>query len=109
MNAKRRKELIMEHYLNPRFKKDLGEKYKTFYSNRCADELKVQIEYKEDKLKNIYWDGKGCAIFQASTDLFVETIENKEKTVIENIFKRIFKNAKWGIFWWKITRTTCDF
>ena len=91
MNQKRKKELIMDYYLKPRFKKNLGDKYETFYSSRCADELKVAVEYENNKVKNVFWDGQGCAIFVASTELFIETITNKDKKTIKQILDEYLK------------------
>lgn len=67
----------MKHYSQPINKRELqGETHDT-YSNRCVDELHLTTVMDGDKIKDIAFQGQGCAVFLASTDIVIDLIKGK--------------------------------
>ncbi|WP_025755549.1 iron-sulfur cluster scaffold-like protein [Mycoplasmopsis cricetuli] len=97
-NANKAREIIMNHYLNPKNKIALDpEKYLTIFSDTCSDKLILKTNFQNEILKEVNFDGHGCAIFMASTDIFLTLIKNKTKTEIIsliNIFTNFVKQNK---------------
>lgn len=81
-NPNIRRELIMKHYSAPDNKEKIEKPNLSHYSNHCVDELHIKWEFSSNRLKSIKWDGIGCAVFQSSTDIFINQIKNKEKNEI---------------------------
>ncbi|MEA4134386.1 SUF system NifU family Fe-S cluster assembly protein [Mycoplasma sp. 2704] len=84
-NQNEAREMIMEHYKNPVNKKDLDDKFQTHYSNTCSDKVQLDIQWENDKIKEANFNGIGCAIFVASTDMFLSLIKNKTKEEVSNL------------------------
>lgn len=81
-DQKLKREVMMEHYSNPKFKGKLEKQDISYHSTQCVDELHIEWEFVSDKLKKAKWDGVGCAVFQSSADIFIELIINKSKQEI---------------------------
>ena len=79
-NDSQKREIIMDYYMKPRRKvapNFLLENHKTYYhhSKNCVDEITL-IKLND---KNDYsYKAIGCAVFLASTDIFLEEAEKKE-------------------------------
>lgn len=71
-NPNTRREVIMKHYSTPTLKSEIKRNDVEAFSNHCVDELHIEWEFDSDKLKTAKWDGKGCAVFQSSSDIFLE-------------------------------------
>ena len=80
-----KRQIIMDHYLNPRFKNDqlVIDETKMVYqhSSACVDE--IWLDYQNQKFS---YQAKGCAIFISACDIFIERlveigIEQKEQLV----------------------------
>ena len=90
VNAKRK--LIMKHYENPLFYKEFKEKaHISAYSKQCVDQMHVKWEFNNNKLIKVSWYGKGCIIFKASVDIFLQLSLNKSKKEILNLAKEYEK------------------
>ncbi len=90
------KENILDHYKNPRNKKELKKctiKHKET-NIICGDEITIYIQIEKNKIKDIAFTGNGCAISQASISMLTEKIKGmpiKEvrKITKENIIKML--------------------
>ena len=80
-----KREIIMEHYSSPKLKTQIEKADVDHYSQQCVDELHIKWEFASDKLKSANWDGKGCAIFQSSADIFLGYAIGKTKEEIINL------------------------
>lgn len=86
-----RREIIMEHYQNPRNKKECHDEtyYKVNTNNAsCIDNLDIFIKTEGNIIKDICFNGEACAISTSScsimiTNLIGKTIE-EAKIYIEN-------------------------
>ena len=68
-----KRQIIMDHYLNPRFKNDqlVVDETKMVYqhSSACVDE--IWLDYQNG---NFAYQAKGCAIFISACDIFIERL-----------------------------------
>lgn len=50
----------------------------------CGDEVTLQVEIVDGKLKNLVWDGSGCSISQASLSMMYQLVAGKDlDTVVD--------------------------
>lgn len=70
---------VMDHFKNPRNKGNLEnptiKHEEANYS--CGDKISVDLKIENDALKDIRFDGNGCAISQAAISIMTEIILNK--------------------------------
>jgi len=72
-------ENILEHYRNPQNFGKLPKADISFKDNNplCGDEIEIQILLNHDKIKEIRFNGKGCAISQAAASMLTEMAKGK--------------------------------
>ena len=72
-------ENILEHYRHPQNKGTLPKHDISFKDNNplCGDEIEIQVLLEKDKVKDIRFDGKGCAISQAAASMLTEMVKGK--------------------------------
>ncbi|MBI2579296.1 MAG: SUF system NifU family Fe-S cluster assembly protein [Candidatus Aenigmarchaeota archaeon] len=83
-------ENILEHYRNPQ---NFGKIAKPDISFRdtnplCGDEIEIQILLNGDRIKDIKFDGKGCAISQAAASMLTEMVKGKSLRDVLGIEKK---------------------
>ncbi|WP_033160904.1 iron-sulfur cluster assembly scaffold protein [[Mycoplasma] collis] len=84
-----KRKIIMDHYLNPRNKINNIDKQNSLYlhSNNCVDEiwLNLEINPNNKKVEKAEFEAIGCAVFLASSDIFLDLIKDKNIDEIKNI------------------------
>ncbi|AYV55328.1 Fe-S cluster assembly sulfur transfer protein SufU [Leptospira kmetyi] len=87
------KEVILDHYQNPRFRGKLepADLFEHGINPLCGDELELTINLNGDTIEDVRVTGKGCSISQASGSMMAESIRGKTVAEAENILGR-FKN-----------------
>ena len=83
-------EIILEHYKNPRNFGKLDEsRARAHYENpSCGDQIDLQIVINEDKVvEDIRFQGRGCAISQASASLMTEAVKGKPLDEVQKIIE----------------------
>jgi nitrogen fixation NifU-like protein len=72
------KDLLMDHYRNPRNRKTLSEC--TFssgqYNPSCGDRVKLQVQLYGERIQEIAFEGSGCVISIASASLLTQALAN---------------------------------
>jgi nitrogen fixation protein NifU and related proteins len=83
------REIILDHYRNPRNKGKLPDAdISTHDSNPlCGDEIDIHMKIFGDKITDIKFEGRGCAISQASASMLTEMVINKPLTNVKDIAK----------------------
>ncbi len=74
------RENIIDHYKNPRYRGHLDPNDIHFEDDNplCGDHIEITLQLDEaGKVKDGRFDGRGCAISQASADLLIESIIGK--------------------------------
>lgn len=81
------KKIIWQHYQHPRNLGKLKAAQKFEGKNPfCGDELVFYIKLdKNERIKEVAWEGKGCAISQAAASIFSEMIKGKTLRQVQNI------------------------
>ncbi len=85
------RELIIEHYKNPSYRGKL-EPCDIFFADSnplCGDHIEVYLRLDSDgRVADARFDGRGCAISQASADLLMESIIGKSLEEIKRLTKQ---------------------
>ena len=83
------REIILDHYRNPRNKGKLPEAdISTHDSNPlCGDEIDIHMKIQGDRIMDIKFEGRGCAISQASASMLTEMVINKPLASVKDIAK----------------------
>ena len=72
-----KKEIIMDHYLNPKNKVSIDNpeyiKVNT-NSESCIDNIDIYILFKDDKIADIKFSGEACAISTSSTSIMITNL-----------------------------------
>jgi nitrogen fixation NifU-like protein len=73
------KAIILEHYKNPRNRGRLEHATVTQpgHNPSCGDTLELQLLVEGETIKDVKFDGHGCAISQASASLMTQAIKGK--------------------------------
>ena len=55
----------------------------------CGDRLTVWVRLDGDRIADIRFEGKGCAISTASASLMTEAVKGKDKATVQALYERI--------------------
>lgn len=97
LNNEMMREVIMDHYQNPRNKREADDSYKKVYMDAvsCVDKIYIQLKEENGVLVDVCWHGSGCAISTASTSIMTEIL--KGKTIDEaNAIMEAYQNMLYG-------------
>ncbi len=83
-------ELILDHTKKPRnFRKlETANSKADGHNPLCGDKLTVYLEMENDVVKDISFQGSGCAISTASASMMTESLKGKTKAEVEILFER---------------------
>jgi nitrogen fixation NifU-like protein len=83
------REIILDYYRNPRnFGKIDSPDIALKESNPlCGDEIEIHVKFDGDKVKDIKFNGKGCAISQASASMLTEMVMGKSLEDMKKVGK----------------------
>ena len=83
------REIILDHYRNPRNKGKLTDADVSIHDSNplCGDEIDIHLKVEEGKIKNIKFEGRGCAISQASASMLTEMVIEKPLSTVKEIAK----------------------
>jgi nitrogen fixation NifU-like protein len=81
-------ELIIDHSKRPRNFKVLETADRTLqgYNPLCGDKVTVFLELQDDRVKNVTFQGSGCAISTASASVMTESVKGKTLAEVEALF-----------------------
>ena len=73
------REYILDHYRNPRNygKLEQADVHAEDSNPLCGDQLTLDLQIEDDHVKAVRFQGRGCAISQASASMLSEMIEGK--------------------------------
>lgn len=83
------REIILDYYRNPR---NYGKLPSPDVAQRdsnplCGDELEMHLNIKDNKVVDVKFTGKGCAISQASASMLTELIMGKDFEAVKKLSK----------------------
>ena len=99
-------ELILEHWRNPRNKGSLeNPDIDVVEANPlCGDVVRLQLSVKEGTVKDVRFEGQGCAISQAAASLLTEMIKGKTVSEVKEMKDEELLSALGGVI---KTRLSC--
>ena len=59
------------------------------YNPLCGDRLTVYVQLEGDRIKDVSFEGNGCAISKASASLMTESVKGKNREEIEKLFTQV--------------------
>lgn len=83
------REIILDHYRNPRNKGRISGADVSFHDSNplCGDEIDIHLKVEDNVVKDIKFEGRGCAISQASASMLTEMVMNKPLTSVKELSK----------------------
>jgi len=81
-------EVILEHSKVPRnYREIAGADHKAEgFNPLCGDRFTVYLHLEGDSIKDISFQGSGCAISKASASMMTQTLKGKTRDEAENVF-----------------------
>ncbi len=96
-------EVILEHSKAPRNYRELKspDRKAEGYNPLCGDRFTVYLQMEGDSIRDIAFQGSGCAISKASASMMTQSLKGKTRSEAEELFGRFHKvvtgqNAKNG-------------
>lgn len=84
-------DILIQHNLHPLFRGQLEDAdfSKTVVNSSCGDELTIMLKIKDGKIVDGRWQGRGCAISQASADIMLDALINQSQDIkaLEEVFR----------------------
>jgi nitrogen fixation NifU-like protein len=82
-------ELILDHGRRPRNFRPLEGATRSAegYNPLCGDKVKIYVKMDGDIIKDISFEGAGCAISTASASIMTETLKGKSRAEAEELFQ----------------------
>ncbi len=73
------RELILEHNKNPHNRGTLDPHDYSYQDTNplCGDEVRIDVRVSDDKIADIAFSGRGCAISQASASILTEMVKGQ--------------------------------
>jgi nitrogen fixation protein NifU and related proteins len=86
-------EVILEHNKNPRnfHKMENANHHAEGYNPLCGDQLTLYLKTEGDQIKDISFEGSGCAISKASASMMTSFMKGKNKAEAEALFDKFHR------------------
>jgi nitrogen fixation protein NifU and related proteins len=83
------REIILDHYRNPRNKGKLALADVSVHDSNplCGDEIDIHLKIEPNKVQEIKFEGRGCAISQASASMLTEMVMGKNLEFLKDLKK----------------------
>ena len=63
------------------------------YNPLCGDQLSVYLRVEDDQVKEVSFEGSGCAISKASASMMTQAVKGKTKQEAETLFNEFHRMA----------------
>jgi nitrogen fixation NifU-like protein len=85
------RDVILDHNRRPRNfgRIESSDSHAEGHNPLCGDRLTVWLRLKDDRIEDIRFEGKGCAISTASASLMTEAVKGKDKATVQSLYGRI--------------------
>ena len=86
-------QVILDHNKKPRnfHKLETANHMAEGYNPLCGDHLDVYVELDGDNVKDISFEGSGCAISKASASMMTQAVKGKSKQEAEALFEEFHR------------------
>lgn len=85
------RDVILDHNKRPRNfgRIEQPDTHADGHNPLCGDRLTVWLRLKDDRIEDIRFEGKGCAISTASASLMTEAVKGKDRAAVQSLYGRI--------------------
>lgn len=87
------RDVILDHNRQPRnfghLAPEPADAHADGHNPLCGDRLTVSLQMEGDRIRDIRFEGKGCAISTASASLMTEAVKGKDRTAVADLFGKI--------------------
>jgi nitrogen fixation NifU-like protein len=82
-------QVILDHNKKPRnFRKpETANHSAEGYNPLCGDQLTVYLDLEDDTVKDVAFEGSGCAISKAAASMMTQAVKGKSKEQVEHLFQ----------------------
>src|ERR1700694_3830505 len=86
-------QVILDHNKKPRNFRRLATANHTAegYNPLCGDQLTVYLQLENDAVKDISFEGSGCAISKAAASMMTQAVKGKSKQEAETLFNQFHR------------------
>lgn len=91
-------EVIMDHSKAPRnfHKLKAANRHAEGYNPLCGDHVTVYLDLEDDQVKDVSFEGSGCAISKASASLMTAQIKGKSVNEVTDLFQKFHEMVTKG-------------
>lgn len=88
-------QVILDHNKKPRnfHKLENANRHADGYNPLCGDQLVVYLRVEDDQVKDVSFEGSGCAISKASASMMTQAVKGKTKAETETLFNEFHRMA----------------
>ncbi len=85
------RDVILDHNRSPRNfgRLEPADAHADGHNPLCGDRLTVSLRMNGDRIEDIRFDGKGCAISTASASMMTEAVKGKSKGAVAELFGKV--------------------
>ena len=85
------RDVILDHNRNPRNfgRLDPADAHADGHNPLCGDRLTVSLRLNGDRIEDVRFDGKGCAISTASASMMTEAVKGKSRGAVAELFEKV--------------------
>ncbi len=85
------RDVILDHNRHPRNfgRLDNADARAEGHNPLCGDRLTLSLRLKDDRIEDIRFEGKGCAISTASASLMSEAVKGKDRDGVRRLFESV--------------------
>jgi nitrogen fixation NifU-like protein len=85
------RDVILDHNKHPRNfgRLDPADAQADGHNPLCGDRLSVFVKMDGDRIADLKFEGKGCAISTASASMMTEAVKGKDKAAIGALFEKV--------------------
>jgi nitrogen fixation NifU-like protein len=86
-------QVILDHNKKPRnFKKlETANRHAEGYNPLCGDQLNVYLQFEDERITDVSFEGSGCAISKASASMMTQSVKGKTREEAETLFEEFHR------------------
>ena len=86
-------QVILNHNRKPRNFQKLADANRTAegFNPLCGDQIQLYVKFEDDRIRDIGFQGSGCAISRASASLMTSALKGKSAGEAEELFQRFHR------------------
>src|SRR5947207_13890534 len=86
-------QVILDHNKKPRnfHKLENANASAEGFNPLCGDQLNIYLQIEDDQVKDISFEGSGCAIWKASASMMTQAVKGKSKQEAETLFNEFHR------------------